>query len=167
MAGPTLRTDIVDVYVFRRRLAAIEFLQLHRAGGALSGTWQPVMGHVRDGNTAVATALRELEEETGYAPGRSLTSLWQLEAVNTYFLASRDCVMLSPCFAALVEPDADPRLNNEHDDFRWVARDHVDRFFIWPGQRTAIEQIVRDLVPAVMGAPSAVSNLLRIELPSR
>ncbi|HEX9708613.1 MAG TPA: NUDIX domain-containing protein, partial [Candidatus Thermoplasmatota archaeon] len=105
MPGPSIRTDIVDVYVFRLpkravpataapRAARPEFLQVHRATGALSGTWQPVMGHVRDGETAVEAALRELGEEAGYALGRGLRALWQLESPNTYFLASHDCMML-------------------------------------------------------------------------
>ena len=53
MPGPQMRTDIVDVYVFRRPSldagAAAEFLQLRRISGAMAGSWQPVMGHVEAG----------------------------------------------------------------------------------------------------------------------
>lgn len=171
MPGPSIRTDVVDVYVFRRCAAckgdpgSVEFLQLRRSSRvkALAGTWQPVMGHVEAGESATQTALRELSEETGIRPGeprRALLGLWQLESLNTFFLASIDAVMMSPCFAAQVGPECEPVLDETHDAFRWVARDHTDRLFMWPGQRVAIEQIVRDILPE----ESSVRAVLKIPL---
>ncbi len=164
---PTIRSDIIDVYVFRKiqttgnAIAAnVEFLQLRRSSGALSNTWQTIMGHVHEDETAVQTALRELHEETGYAPP-VLLNLWQLEEVNTYFLASHDAIVMSPCFAAEVAPGSEPVLNDEHDAIRWQKRDHCDLHFIWPGQRQAIAGICRDILPA--DAPSR--DLLKIKLP--
>ena len=147
MPGPAIRTDIVDVYVFRGdRTRSLEFLQLRRAATAmLPGTWQPVMGHVRDDETASQCARRELAEETGFG-GDEVLGWWQLESPNAYFLHARDCMMLSPCFAVRVGPRAEPALNHEHDASRWVCRDAADRAFLWPGQRQAITQIVRDIV---------------------
>ncbi|MEX2213339.1 MAG: NUDIX domain-containing protein [Phycisphaeraceae bacterium] len=151
---PSIRTDIIDVYVFRRDAhphgasSGIEFLQLHRATGALQGTWQTIMGHVHNGETGAQTALRELQEETGFgSPAAPLLGFWQLEEVNTFFLASHDSIVLSACFAVEVAPDSEPVLNEEHDASRWVRRDHADRAFTWPGQRNAIAAICRDLLP--------------------
>ena len=162
---PVVRTDIVDVYVFRRSVAqreasaaAVEFLQMRRSQGPLAATWQTIMGHVHPGETAVQTAVRELSEETGFVPP-TLLGLWQLEEVNSYFLASCDAIMLTPCFAAEVSPDAEPVLNEEHDAHRWVKRDHAGRCFVWPGQRTAIEGICRD----ILAADSTVREILRIK----
>lgn len=193
MPGPVVRTDVVDVYVFRIQRGTdpavssgssghagyVEFLQMHRVGGAMAATWQPVMGHVESGpvgtgdEPAAGAALRELAEETGYAPDHGLVAFWQLESVNTYFLASQNCVMMSPCFAAQVVSDTDPVPDRMHDGFRWVRRDHADRDFIWPGQRIAIEQIVRDILPAVLAADDrtdpdrySVAQLLRIDVES-
>lgn len=151
---PELRTDIIDVYVFREATDAsggVELLQLRRATGALVGTWQPVMGHATDGESAADTALRELTEETGFALDAGdaafrVLGLWQLEEVNTYFLASHDAIVMSACFAAQVPAGAEPRLNEEHDAARWVRRDHVDRAFLWPGQRAAIAGLFRDVL---------------------
>ena len=164
---PAIRSDIIDVYIFRRIKASdnaiaanVEFLQLRRCAGALSGTWQPIMGHSHDGETAVQTALRELEEETGFKPP-VLLNLWQLEEVNTYFLASHDAIVMSPCFAAEVGPDSEPILNNEHDAIRWLRRDHCDLHFLWPGQRQAIAGICRD----ILATDAPARELLKITWP--
>ena len=164
MTGPAIRTDIVDVYVFRRPsggTARVEFLQLHRQVGEkdLPGTWQPVMGHMEAGETAARTALRELGEETGFTPAAGLTGFWQLESPNAYFLHSHECFVMSPCFAVEVEPALEPRLDASHDTYRWVGRSGVDRAFLWPGQRQAIGQIVRDVLEP--GAPA--EPVLRID----
>ena len=159
MAGPVIRTDIVDVYVFRRRSdrrsGDVEFLQLHRtAGQALAGTWQPVMGHMEQGETAAGTALRELEEETGFKPHAGLLGFWQLESPNTYFLHSHESIVMSPCFAAEVTPGAEPRLDASHDQVRWLAPDHADRYLLWPGQREAVRQVLRDILePGALAEP--------------
>lgn len=163
MTGPATRTDIVDVYVFRRpprpRGAAM-FLQLLRAQTvALPGTWHPVMGHMEPGEIAAETALRELREETAYGPDAGLLGFWQLETPNTYFLHSHEAIVMSPCFAAEVARDREPVLDPTHDAARWIERAQVDRNFLWPGQRTAIGQIVRDLLEP----GSAVEPVLRID----
>jgi dATP pyrophosphohydrolase len=159
---------VIDVYVLRRgQGCAVEFLQMHRAKGVLSGTWQPVMGHSHEGETAVQTALRELREETGFAPDApgstgplKLLNLWQLEEPNIYFLASLDTIVMGPCFAAEVAGGAEPVLNDEHDAHRWIERAHADRYFLWPGQRKALRQIIDDVLSP--DAPSA--PLLKITL---
>ena len=172
MPGPKVCTNIADVYVFRHLGVGpvgtcVQFLQLCRKLGAMAGTWQPVMGHIEPSETAGNAALRELEEETGFRPADEDTAsgmaFWQLETVNTYFLAQHDCIMLSPCFAAEVPAGAEPVLDAAHCGHRWIRHDQVDRHFIWSGQRTAIKHILHDLVPP----DSQVAALLRIDLRGR
>lgn len=162
MPGPAVRTDIVEVYVFRSAAGHgrdAEFLQLQRsAASLLPNTWQPVMGHVHDGEPAAAAALRELREETGTLPA-AILGFWQLEEVNAFFLHAAECVMLSPGFAVRVATDWSPVLNEEHTAHRWVRRDHADRAFLWPGQRHAVAQIARDILDP--GSPS--EPILRID----
>ncbi len=156
----SIRCDLIDVYVFRRRAGSAEFLQLRRTHPPLAGSWQPVMGHTEPGEPAAACAVRELHEETGLKPGQAgppLLGLWALEEVHPYFVAALDAVMLSPRFAAEVSEGWEPVLNGEHDAARWVAQGEVEQAFMWPGQRGACAEVVREII-----AGTAVAELLRI-----
>lgn len=140
--GPNVRTDIVDVYIFRERAGegpAAEFLQLLRAAEPLAGTWHPVMGHVEQGETAVEAALRELREEVGIEAGRGgLLGLWALEQVHPFYIASIDAIVMSPRFVAKVGRAWEPTLNAEHRAHRWV-NDASE--FMWPGQKLAVREV--------------------------
>lgn len=166
MPGPVIRSDIVDVYAFRRGTIAtdlsdsFEFLQLRRVSGTLPSTWQPVMGHVENGETAADAAVRELAEETGISPNHGLVNLWQLESVNIYFLAPDDVIMMSPGFAAEVSPNTDLALDETHNAARWIQLSQIDQQFLWPGQRRAIVEIQRVLLPH----ESAAKTFLQIDL---
>jgi len=164
---PSVRADIIDAYIFRRAgsepsraredadtasqpgardahssdTPAIELLQLRRARAPLTHTWQPVMGHVEPGETAVRCLWRELAEETGLAPADVLGA-WALEQVHPFYLPELDAVMLSPRFAVEVAGDWTPRLNHEHDASRWVPAAEAESRFMWPGQQAAIEELI-------------------------
>jgi dATP pyrophosphohydrolase len=163
--GPRLRSDIVDVYVFRRHAGTqspaapaklrhegeasggVEFLQLLRASEPLAGTWHPVMGHIEPGETAAACAWRELKEELGLAPtDPALLGLWALEQVHPFYIAAIDSIVLSPRFAAEVAPAWQPRLNHEHTSARWVPAPDVQTMFMWPGQASACREILESLL---------------------
>ncbi|MEN0019810.1 MAG: NUDIX domain-containing protein [Planctomycetota bacterium] len=141
--GPKLRTDIVDVYVFRQTSTGIEFLQLRRSRAPLDGTWQPIMGHIEPGETATETAQREMAEEVGLATSHAdLIRFFALEQVYPFFLPEKDQIVLSPRFAAEVSPSWQPTLNHEHDGHRWIRQAEVAANFMWPGQRAAIAELI-------------------------
>lgn len=163
--GPRLRTDMVTVFIFRRRIRSrqAEFLQLLRAdtpGNLMAGTWQPVAGGIMPGETAVRAALREMHEETGLKPA-NLHGFWQCDEVHPFYLAARDAIVLAPAFAAEAHPRWEPVLNREHTDFRWVPAASANRRFIWPYQCASFHEICSLILPA----RSPVRNALRIALP--
>ncbi len=149
-------SEIVDVYVFRKRIVEVEYLLLHRAPEeVLAGTWQAVHGRIEAGERAYETALRELREETRLTP----RSFFQIDVVNTFYLVKDDTVHHCPCFAVEVDEDAEPVLNGEHDAYRWVSLEAAIAQFPWPGQRRAIREIDREIV---QGGPAL--EFLRISL---
>ncbi len=174
-AGPRVRSDIVDVYIFRRRPTkarvdpageavggddVVELLHLRRApteehGGRLAGTWQCLMGHVEGGETAIECVWRELKEEVGLEQDSpELLGLWSLEQVHPYFLASSNAIMLSPRFAAEVVGDWHATLNDEHDAVRWLRASDAEKSFMWPGQRAAIREIRQEILrPGSLSEP--------------
>lgn len=156
--GPRVRTDIVDAYLFRRPSGAsssrvIELLQLMRAHDPLGGTWQPIMGHVEAGETAWGTVVREVREEVGLAiDGDDARGFWALEQVHPFYLAELDCIVMSPRFVIEVSSSWEPTLNDEHTDHRWIGAPlhgglSMREFFLWPGQRRAVEEILEMIVP--------------------
>jgi dihydroneopterin triphosphate diphosphatase len=165
----SIRCDLVDVYVVRqyetewvhRVDPVLELLQLHRSeeAKALRGTYQPVMGHIEKGETAVDAAIREVNEELGLSiRDAGFRGLWQLEQVHPFFLAGADAVVMSPRFVTEVSLDWEPRLNGEHDGFRWVPAHQEMRFFMWPGQLNA----VREIVDVVFRPGSITHEALRV-----
>ena len=150
-------SEIVDVYVFRRRDPSVDYLLLRRSEvEVLPGTWQAVHGHIRPGETAPQTALRELSEETGLEP----LAMHQIDVVNTFYQARDDTVHHCPCFAVEVANDAEPVLDEEHDAYEWIDYDQAMARFPWPGQRRALREIRHEIVhrgPAI--------QYLRIDLP--
>lgn len=175
VGGPTMRTDIIEAYLFRRVRAAagasseVEILQLRRAGPPMESTWQPVMGHVEAGERAWECARREIQEETGLAPTDPVVrGAWALEQVWPYYLADLDCIVASPRFAVEVEPIWEPTLNPEHTASRWIVAPHhagqpAAEFFMWPGQRHA----VRELLEIIVRGASPACDHLRLAPPPR
>lgn len=154
-AGPRLRSDILELYVFQRSTGGVRFLQMLRARDPLGGTWQPVMGHIEPGERAPDAARRELHEETGLVVGTPwVLGFFALEQVHPYYLPSADAIMLSPRFAVEATPSWTPVLNHEHSEHRWVEfeppldppREELLRRFLWPGQRGSVSEILAELI---------------------
>jgi dATP pyrophosphohydrolase len=151
-----VRTMIVDVYVLRMGARGSDVLVLRRAAGErCGGTWETVHGHVDDGESPVAAALRELEEETGLAPQR----LYNLSRVESFYLHKHDVLALIPAFCAIVPAGAAVRVSAEHDRGEWVSAEEAARRFAWPRERRALSDALQ-----LFGAGDAggVEDVLRI-----
>lgn len=147
---PDIVSNVIDVYAFRRSAMQVEFLLLKRSEGRrLAGTWQAVHGRIEPGETAVQAALRELEEETGLRP----IGFWQLEFVNTFYLAAEDALLMCPCFAAEIDPATEIVLSAEHTDYRWEPSEQALEGYMWPGQRHAVREIMAEIVTPGLAEP--------------
>jgi dATP pyrophosphohydrolase len=134
---------MVAVYAFRLRGGRPEFLLLKRAAGDyMGGTWQPVSGGIHEGERAWETAVRELDEEAGLRPDE----LFYVDTVETFYMPEQDQIVHCVVFAARLEPDAEVRLNPEHDAAEWLAAPACLGRLIWPGQRRAVREILEEII---------------------
>jgi len=125
----------VDVYVLRPVPDGWEALCLRRVPGDRSaGTWETVHGHIQDGESPVAAAVRELAEETGLAAER----LYNVSRVESFYLHRSDEVLLIPVFCALVPGGAAVRLSEEHDALAWLPPPQAAVRFAWPREGRAL-----------------------------
>jgi dATP pyrophosphohydrolase len=149
----------VSCFVVRPAGESHEFLQLRRRPGKYMGdTWQLVTGGIDEDETAWQAALRELHEEASLLP----VEFYQVDVVNSFYLASTDTISQSPMFCAIVPAGADVHINHEHTAFRWVARDRIMSAVMWPGERAALAEIFREILDNGPAKP-----YLRIALPEQ
>lgn len=138
-----VRHDMIECFVVRPAGDSHEFLQLRRAKREyLEGIWHTVAGRIEPGETAVAAALRELEEETGLRP----LELYCLDRIGSFYIASQDTLWHCPLFCAMADAGATVRLNEEHDAHRWVGQGEAAGMFLWPSDRESVTQICTEIL---------------------
>ena len=147
------RIAYVDVRVLRGEGDGLQVLCLRRGpGGRSPGSWEAIHGHIDEGETAVATAIRELREEAGLVPRR----LYNLSRVESFYRHTTNEVVLVPVFGALVTRREEVRLSGEHDAFEWLAR------MGWPRIRREITDAVRMIGRGEAGPLEDVLNTGKI-----
>jgi dihydroneopterin triphosphate diphosphatase len=135
-----IRHDMVACFVIRPSSAhnGWEFLQLHRrAGDFMGGTWQTIYGTSHPGETPSIAALRELREETALKPAE----FYQLNDVDVFYIAAGDTLWHCINFCAVIRPEDNIMLNDEHDDFRWLTEIEAETQYMWPGNRRDVREI--------------------------
>jgi dATP pyrophosphohydrolase len=140
----TVRYDMIACHVVRPHAGGTshEFLQLRRsADDYMGGTWQIVRGTALPDEPAWRAALRELAEETGLVPAE----FYKLSLLESFHLVPGETVWHVPSFVAVVPPDAEVRLNDEHDSLRWVPRDRIDAETMWAGERLVLAEVMREI----------------------
>lgn len=152
---PEIVCRVIDCHVFFRKGDQPYYLLLRRSGDVIyAGSWRMVGGKIENEETAYATALRELKEETGLFASR----LWAVPYTNNFYEASKDRVNIIPVFAAEVLLQ-NVVLSREHSEFRWVTFDEARDLLPWPAQIEGL-RIVHEFI--VSGKP--VSPFVEIKL---
>ena len=103
----------------------------------------------------MATALREVQEEAGVAPGK----LFNLSRVESFYRHATNEVVLVPVFAAFLPADAVVRLSEEHDACEWLTPEQARARMTWPRVRREIDDAV---VLVGSGSAGTVEDMLRI-----
>lgn len=121
-----------------------EVLLLRRAGKDHHGEWGFPAGHIEKGETPESAARRETKEESGYDHDGGLSPLIHTtDGIDfTTFLAH------SQRFR--------PRLNEEHDEARWVTSADAQKLPLHPGVRRALAKLADRSRKARGGATSGV-----------
>lgn len=129
-------SNLVEVHIFRKVDAGMEFLLLKRSlGESYEHLWQMVSGAIEENEKAYKTALREAKEETGLNPER----FWTLPNVNSYYSPDSDTLNLIPVFAIQVDSASKVRISDEHSEYKWLFKDECKKHLAWEGQRRSVD----------------------------
>ena len=155
---PDVVSDIVDVYVFRRLNARVQFLLLQRrADVALGQTWQSFHTHIQSHETTLAAASRAVLELSGLR----VSAVFSADYVNQFYDDTRDVLVLAPVIAVNVSPQAPVQLGRELRDCAWLDRDEATARLPFAGQRWAVRHI-----DEIMSIGDRESELYRLRMPT-
>ncbi|HYJ13083.1 MAG TPA: NUDIX domain-containing protein [Thermomicrobiales bacterium] len=154
---PDIVSDIVDVYVFRRQNARVQFLLLQRkATVPLGNTWQSFHTQVQAHETTVVAARRAVRELAGL----TVSEAYSADYINEFFDDTRDVVVLAPVLAVVVAAQAPVTLGRELKEAAWWDVNQAVARLPFSGQRWAIKHIAE-----LMNAGYNESQLYRLQLP--
>lgn len=135
---PGIVSDIVDVYVFRRLNARVQFLMLQRRHDvAMAMTWQGFHAQIEQGEATLDAARRAVREMVGL----NVSTYYSADYVNQFYDDYRDVLVLAPVIAVQVSPQAPVRLGEDFRDCAWFERDDATVRLPFTGQRWAVRHI--------------------------
>ena len=154
---PDIVSDIVDVYVFRRLNARVQFLLLQRkATVPLGNTWQSFHTQIQAHESTVIAARRAVRELAGL----NVSEAYSADYINEFFDDTRDVVVLAPVLAVNVSAQVPITLGRELKEAAWWDTNQAIARLPFSGQRWAVKHISE-----LMSAGYAESQLYRLQLP--
>jgi len=142
----SLKTNLVESHIVRiRDEGQAEYLILQRSENSkyYPDTWQILIGHVQDSETAVEAVLRELREETKLNP----LAVYSLNHVSRFYEATDDSIYLVPVFVTVVPFSARVVLNpREHQRYKWCISQQAQRWLHWQQHRRSLVQVQREFI---------------------
>lgn len=154
---PEIVSDIVDVYVFRRLNARVQFLLLQRrATVPLGNTWQSFHTQIQGYESTIEAGRRAVRELAGL----NVSEVYSADYINEFFDDTRDVVVLAPVLAVNVSPQAPVTLGPELKECAWWDTNQAIARLPFAGQRWAVRHINE-----LMSAGLAESQLYRLQLP--
>lgn len=119
-------------------------LLLHRRSER-GGFWQPISGTIDPDESPIATARREMIEETGHAAEPMPLDLTQSFLIESQYLASRypePIIASEVVFHAELDSSRPIRIDPlEHDDWGWFSMDEALEKIRWTDDRDALEKL--------------------------
>lgn len=132
----------ISVFVVRHTPEGPRYLLIRRCGKYLPGTWQMVTGGVDEGETAPQAVFREIKEETGLEPAEAYSA----DAVETFYMMSKDKVTFVPVFIAFVDCEKVTLAPKEHDAYEWLEVKAARKRLVWAEQRRIIDHVHENCV---------------------
>jgi lipoyl(octanoyl) transferase len=119
-------------------------LLLHRKA-TRGDFWQPITGTLEENEMPIATARREIVEETGHAAEPIPLELTQSFLIESQYLASRypaPIIASEIVFRAELDSRLPIRIDpSEHDAWAWLTLDEALQRIKWTDDREALEKL--------------------------
>lgn len=154
---PQVLSDIVDVYVFRRLNARVQFLLLQRRPDVtMPQTWQGFHAQIEPSESTLEAARRAVREMAGL----TVSGVFSADYVNQFYDDYRDTLVLAPVIAVNVSPQAPVSLGDDFRDCAWLDRDEATIRLPFSGQRWAVRHI-----DELMSIGEREAELYRLQMP--
>ena len=137
----TRKTREAAVFVHR----GDQFLVCRRAS---DGIWNVVAGQIEDGESFHDGASRELMEEAQLAAplvDLAMHHVYEVEPAFRHLYGPGDYNVAIECFAAEAPAGWEPRLNHEHDTYRWCSAAEAVVLLHWPEMKEGVREAARRL----------------------
>ena len=140
MASVLIR--VIDAYVYCYVGGELKFLILKRSKKKIyEYLWQGVAGKIEKNELAWQAAIRELKEETGYAPKKMFVA----DYVSKFYEKNGDRINLIPIFGIEVK-DKNVILSAEHCKYKWLSFKKAKNKLVWRGQKKGINSVYNMLI---------------------